>query len=151
MILKYEKACEEACKDKDKAFNEKDAAKVRNYLDGQKKQLRKKKKTKEKNKVVFNSWEQIIEDKDKGEKTLGTDTEDVLDMIIQKMDRERLANCLAKLSEDDRKLILTVYGCDDNKVNVSRAAEILGKPRTTVAAAHRRILTNLKREFFKNN
>ena len=107
MILKYEKACEEACKDKDKAFNEKDAAKVRNYLDGQKKQLRKKKKTKEKHKVVFNSWEQIIEDKDKGEKTLGTETEDVLDMIIEKMDRERLANCLAKLSEDDRKLILT--------------------------------------------
>ena len=150
MILKYEKACEEACKDKDKAFDEQAAAKVRNYLDGQKKQLRKKKKTKEKHKVVFNSWEQIIEDKDKGEKTLGTEAEDVLDMIIEKMDRERLADCLAKLSADDRKLILTVYGCDDHKVNIKKASEILGMSRTTVSDAHRRILNALREDFFGN-
>lgn len=150
MILKYERACEEACKDKDNPMDEKQAAKVRNYIDGQKKSLKKKKKTKEKRKIVFNSLEKMVEDGEFGDETLGTVSEDTLEMIIRDMDRAKLGECLSRLTAEDREIILTIYGCDDRKVNIKRASGILGMKRTTVSDAHRRILESLRRDFFGN-
>jgi RNA polymerase sigma factor (sigma-70 family) len=148
MILKYEKACKEACEDKSNPMDKKQAAKVRNYIDGQKKKVRKKKKTREKRNIVFNSLEKMVEDGAFGDDTLGTASEDALEKLIHDMDLAKLDECLAKLSDDDRKIILTIYGCDDKKVNIKRAAEQLGMKRTTVSDAHKRILKKLKNDFF---
>ncbi len=149
MILKYEKACREACEAKGNPMNKKQVAKVRNYIDGQKKKVRKKKATREKRNIVFNSLEKMIEDGDLGEDSLCTAAEDTLEKIIHDIDLANLNECLERLSDDDRKIILSIYGCDDKKINIKRAAEQLGMKRTTVSDAHKRILRLLKKDFFK--
>ena len=126
------------------------AAKARNFFDGQRKKLRRKKKTKEKHGVVFNSLEALTESDELGDATLGTRTEDPLEIIIRGQDMEKLSICLNHLSDKDREIILTIYGCDPKKVNVKRASELLNMKRTTVSDNHRRILAALKKEFFKN-
>ena len=151
MIFKYEKAYREACADEQNTMDEKQTKKVRNYIDGQDKKLHKDKKREEKG-IVFNSLETIIESGEKGLQILGTSTDDPADIAIHNVELAELRKCLAKLSEEDRKIILTIYGCDPKKEkNVKRASEILGMKRTTVSGAHTRILQALKEEYFKEN
>ena len=64
---------------------------------------------------------------------------------------EKLRECLARLSAEDREIILSVYGADPDKVNISAAARELDMPWSTVSDAHKRILADLKKDFFKNN
>lgn len=126
------------------------AAKARNYFDSQRKKTRRKKKTREKNGIVFNSLENLTESDEVGDATLGTRTEDPLEIIIRGQDMDRLSICLNHLSESDREIILTIYGCDPKKVNIKRASELLNMKRTTVSDNHKRILADLKKDFFKN-
>ena len=150
MILKYEKACKAACEDKKNPMTQNQVKKVRNYIDGQNKKLRKNKKKREEEGIVFNSLESLTESDEVGDATLGTRTEDPLEIIIRDQDMDRLSICLNHLSESDREIILTIYGCDPKKVNIKRASELLNMKRTTVSDNHKRILADLKKDFFKN-
>ena len=143
MIKVYENACMNAGISKERT------ATIRNYIDGQKKRVRRRQKTMEKLGISFTSTELITEADVKGSATLATAAEDPLEKIIHDMDIQKLRECISKLSNKDKKIILTIYGCDDNKPNIKRAAEQLHMKRTTVSDHHRRILSLLKAEFFK--
>ena len=89
---------------------------------------------------MFNSMEKLVEDGKYGESSLGTAYDDTSETAIHNAEIERLVKHLDKLPPNDRKIILTIYGCDPNKVNIKRAAEVLNMKRTTVSDAHVRIL-----------
>ena len=145
MILKYERACREAELKKEQTQSQ--TKKIRNYLDNQKKKVREEKKAREKKGIVFCSWEKITETGDYQD----YESEDMDEMVGNKMDMEKLRECLARLSAEDREIILSVYGADPDKVNISAAARELDMPWSTVSDAHKRILADLKKDFFKNN
>lgn len=144
MILKYEKACKDA--ERNKKLTEKQTKKIRNYLDNQKKKIREDKKRREKKGIVFCSWEKIIETGDYPDYV----SEDIDEMVGNKIELEKLRDCLERLSMEDRKIILAVYSSDTKKVNVSAAARELGMPRSTVSDAHKRILSELRKDFLLN-
>ena len=143
MNLKYERICREA--ELNKKLTAEQTRKIRNFLDNQKKKVREEKKLREKKEIVICSWEKVTETWDRQD----YDCEDMDEIVGHKMDIEKLRVCLSQLSEKDRKIILTVYDSDPDKVNIAAAARKLKMPWSTVSDAHKRILSELKRDFFK--
>ena len=143
MILEYERACREAEHNKTQTADQ--TRKIRTYLDNQKKKAREEKKTREKKGIVFCSWEKITETGHYQDYS----GEDMDEMVGNKMDIEKLRECLGRLSAEDRKIILAVYSADPDKVNISAAARELNMLWSTVNDAHKRILADLKKDFFK--
>ena len=142
MILKYEKACKKAEFNKEQTPDQ--TKKIRTYLDNQKKKLREEKKAREKKGIVFCSWEKITETGDYQD----YNSEDMDEMVGNKIDLEKLRECLGHLTAEDRKIILAVYSADPDKVNIAAASRALDMPWSTVNDAHKRILADLRKDFF---
>ena len=144
MIYKYELACKEA------GLSEEQTAAIRRFLDNEKDKVAHEKALREKNGIAF-SYSSISEDKSDeygdGDDMDFVDREfDLEELIIHKMELEKLDSCLAELSADDREFLLTVFS---GRGGAQRYVETHKTSKASVARRKKRLLEQLREKFFE--
>lgn len=146
MIYKYEMACKEA------GLSEEQTAAIRNFLDGQKKKVAHEKDVREEHGISFSfsgvSSNRIDEIGNEEEMDFVDENFDLEELIIHKLELDRLNECLDELPVDDREFILSVYA---ERGYARRYAKEHGMSDMAVSRKKTALLKVLREKFFKNN
>lgn len=128
MIYKYEMACKEA------GLSEEQTAEIRRFFDAEKKRLKRDKEVREEEGITFSY---IVTSEDESEEAGDLDSREIADegfnleeLIIHKLELEKLDKVLKELPEDDREFLLSLFSYGSG--GVSKFARARGVPRETV-------------------
>lgn len=146
MIYKYELACKEA------GLSEEQTAAIRNFLDGQKKKVAREKDMREKLGITF-SFSSVSADRsdeigDEEEIDFIDQDFDLEELIIHKLELDRLNECLEQLPAEDREFILSVYS---EHGYARRYAKEHGMSDMAVSRKKAALLRTLREKFFEKN
>ena len=146
MIYQYELACKEA------GLSEEQTAAIRNFLDGQKKKVAHEKDVREELGITF-SYSSVSADRfdeigDKEEMDFVDEDFDLEELIIHKLEMDRLNECLDQLPAEDREFILSVY---EEHGYARRYAKEHGKNDMAVSRKKAALLQTLREKFFEKN
>ena len=145
MLYKYELACKEA------GLSEEQTAEIRRFFDAEKKRLKRDKEAREKAGITF-SYIQATDqnydgDAEMDELDFVDEGFDLEELIIHKLELEKMEKALKKLPEDDRKFLLSLYSLGHGSETL--LAKQMGIPRTTLIRRKERLLKLLKSFFEK--
>ena len=147
MIYKYEMACKEA------GLSEEQTAEIRRFFDAEKKRLKRDKEVREEEGITFSY---IVTSDDESEEAGDLDSREIADegfnleeLIIHKLELEKLDKVLKELPEDDREFLLSLFSYGSG--GVSKFARARGVPRETVRDRKHRLLKVVREKFFEKN
>lgn len=142
MKYQYEMACQEA------GLTEEQIAEIRKFFDREKKKMKRDLQAREKQGIGFHSLEDL-EEKNGRDCGNGCDAGfDLEEMVIHRMDIEKLDRCLNELSMDDREFIYAIFSMQRGAI--AKISRETGTPRTTLNDRKKRILRTLKEKFLKS-
>lgn len=146
MIYKYELACKEA------GLSDEQTAAIRNYLDEQKKKVSHEKDVREELGIKF-SFSSVSSDRfdeigDEDEMDFVDEDFDLEELIIHKLDLDRLNRCLDELSVEDREFILSVYA---EHGYARRYAKEHSMSEMAVSRKKSALVKKLREKFFEKN
>ena len=146
MIYKYELVCKEA------GLSEEQIAEIRKFFDAEKKRLAYDKKTRQDNGISFSYIQNVDQnydgDSDMEELDFVDENFDLEELIIHKLQLEKLSQALSELPETDREFLLAYYS--EEYGSESSLARRLGIPRTTLIYRKEKLLKRLREIFEKN-
>lgn len=146
MIYQYELACKEA------GLSEEQTAAIRNFLDGQKKKVAHEKDVREELGITFSfssvSADRLDEIGDKEEMDFVDEDFDLEELIIHKLEIDRLNECLEELPAEDREFILSVYA---ERGYARRYAKEHGMNEMAVSRKKAALLQTLREKIFEKN
>ena len=141
MFVKYEKACVEA------GLPEEQIKKIRQVFDREAKRRKVRKEQQEKYNFRWNSME-AMQEGDEGH--LGVEIaaeENVTEIVMHKMERELLYECLKAITKEERQMLLVYYsGVRGAEMELARR---LGIPRTTLIKRRQRAFKKVRVAFLK--
>lgn len=146
MIYKYELACKEA------GLSEEQTAEIRRFFDAEQKRLRRDKDAREREDITF-SYIQSADQNYDGESNIDEldfidEDFDLEDLVIRKLQLEKLDRILAELPADDREFLLAVFG---ERGSAVRYAKSHGMSEVQVTRKKKALLEDLRKKFFEKN
>jgi DNA-directed RNA polymerase specialized sigma24 family protein len=143
MIYKYEMACKEA------GLSEEQTAEIRKFFDGEKKKMKRDMERRERAGIVFNSLRGLVEEYDLDEYEVPDQSFDMEEMILHKLELEKLNECMDELPVDDREFLFALFsGGYGTESELARHMDI---PRQTLQRRKDRLVKQLREKFFEKN
>jgi DNA-directed RNA polymerase specialized sigma24 family protein len=143
MIYKYEMACKEA------GLSEEQTAEIRKFFDGEKKKMKRDMERRERAGIVFNSLRGLVEEYDLDEYEVPDQSFDMEEMILHKLELEKLNECMDELPVDDREFLFALFsGGYGTESELARRMDI---PRQTLQRRKDRLVKQLREKFFEKN
>lgn len=142
MNYRYEKMCIDA------GCNEETTVGIRRYLDAEKKRLKRQRKVKEEEGIVFNRLSSFVnEDGDQLDFSDMSFENEESDMFHQEM-LEEIRNAIDLLNDEDRELIYMIFG--DERIPGTELAKKMGIPTHKVRYRKEKILQMMKNYILRN-
>ena len=136
MIYKYELACKAA------ELSKEETAEIRNYIDMQRKKLKRENELKKQLGITCHSIEGMSETLDEGAYEIPDMNADTERDALHNIELERLRKALNELSEEDREFLFALY--EDQYGAEKRIVEKLGLKRNQVQYRKRKLIARLR-------
>ena len=136
MFYKYELVCKAA------GLSEEETAKIRNYIDVQRRKMKRENQIKERLGISFHSLEGLSESLDEGIYELQDMDADTERDAIRNIELENLRKAMSELPEEDREFLFAAF--EDYKDAEKRIGEKLGLTRGQVQYRKRKLIQSLR-------